>query len=463
MAQPRLAAGLTRLLSSVAAPVYLLDDERRIVYANAACAAWLRVELEQLVGRVCSFHSSVVTSAEDAVVAGLCPPPEAFAGQRHTAIVSAGCGNGPLIRRRAEFIPLYDDGANSLAVLVVVETTDLPPHEAASAIDEAADPGAEATELHEQLRTFHAALRGTWQLDRLAGVSPAIERVRTQVRLAAETAAATLIVGRPGSGREHVARAIHHSPPGAESSRLIPLSCSTLGAELLQSTLAAALGNRDVRDARPAGTLLLNDVEELPAEAQAELAARLKRGSPGVRIISTATATLEAVSEKVGFRRELACALSTIVIQLPTLAERREDVPLLAQMFVEEFNAEGYRQHRGFTSEALDQLAAYPWPGNIDELAAIVREAHGRAEGSLIAPADLPQRIYLAAAASRRPRRDHEPIQLEAFLAGIERELIERALRLAKGNKTKAAGLLSLTRPRLYRRMVQLGLEKERA
>ena len=130
-------------------------------------------------------------------------------------------------------------------------------------------------------------------------------------------------------------------------------------------------------------------------------------------------------------------------------------------MFLEEFNARGGKQLSGFSPETLDQLAAYPWPGNIDELAAMVGEAFDRAERPLVSPADLPQRIYLAAAASRRPRRDAEPIELESFLAGIELELIRRALRLAKGNKTKAARLLGLTRPRLYRRMVQLGLDQQ--
>ena len=146
---------------------------------------------------------------------------------------------------------------------------------------------------------------------------------------------------------------------------------------------------------------------------------------------------------------------------MPALAERREDVPLLAQALLEEINAEGKKQLRGFTPETLDSLAAYPWPGNIDELAAMVREAHERAEGLLIGPGDLPKRIHLAAVAARHPRRELEPIDLEKHLSGIELELIERTLRLAKGNKTKAAKLLGLTRPRLYRRMVQLGLERE--
>ncbi|HKD37411.1 MAG TPA: helix-turn-helix domain-containing protein, partial [Pirellulales bacterium] len=270
-------------------------------------------------------------------------------------------------------------------------------------------------------------------------------------------------------------KAIHYTQPGGKG-RLVPLSCSNLGADLLGAKLSALMGC-DASPEKPArggwtgtlgaaldrstGTLLLNEVDELPVEVQAELLARLGQAPEGLRIVSTSQSPLDERATRGEFLSELASALSTIVIHLPTLAERREDVPLLAQMFLEELNATESKQIRGFSPEALDQLAAYPWPGNIDELAEVVRQAHLRAEGTVIGRAELPQQISLTAAANRRPRREFEPIDLEKVLAGIELELIKRALQKSKGNKTKAARLLGLTRPRLYRRMVQLGLEKE--
>jgi DNA-binding NtrC family response regulator len=142
------------------------------------------------------------------------------------------------------------------------------------------------------------------------------------------------------------------------------------------------------------------------------------------------------------------------------LAQRREDLPMLAQLFVEEANVRSTKQVAGFSSEAMDRLDAYPWPGNIDELAQMVAQAHERAEGPQITPGDLPERIHLAAAAAAHPRRPEETIVLDEFLGRVERELIRRALARAKGNKTKAAKLLGMTRPRLYRRLVQLGLEQ---
>jgi DNA-binding NtrC family response regulator len=104
-------------------------------------------------------------------------------------------------------------------------------------------------------------------------------------------------------------------------------------------------------------------------------------------------------------------------------------------------------------------MADYSWPGDLGELEEMIEEAHAQAEGPLIAPHDLPQRLMLASQASARPAKADETIKLEAYLAEIEHELIERALARAKGNKTKAARLLGMTRPRFYRRLVQLGLD----
>lgn len=146
------------------------------------------------------------------------------------------------------------------------------------------------------------------------------------------------------------------------------------------------------------------------------------------------------------------------MIELPPLAERREDIPLLAQSFLEDLNARGGKQLRGFAADAMDRLSLYDWPGQIDELSALIREAFMQAEGFEIKSQDLPKKLHLAAEAARYPRPAPETIDLEKFLTQVETELIQRALQQAKGNKSQAARLLGITRPRLYRRMVQLGL-----
>jgi DNA-binding NtrC family response regulator len=135
-----------------------------------------------------------------------------------------------------------------------------------------------------------------------------------------------------------------------------------------------------------------------------------------------------------------------------------DDVPLLAQHFVEELNAEGGRQLSGFSPAALDLLASHPWPGDVQELAHAVREAGQQTGGPRILPVDLSDRVHLALHAAAHPPREPETIELDAFLAAIEKELLQRALAQARGNKSRAAQLLGVNRARLLRRLVQLGL-----
>jgi DNA-binding NtrC family response regulator len=463
-----MASELTRLLAAVSAPVYLLDGARRMVYCNPACASWVELSAEEMAGQVCAYHSSPTADPVALKIAGLCPPPEVFSGERVAATVVCRRENGKLSRRRAEFIPLAESADDECDVLAVVEGTDLPAEADRSIADGngvARRPATEASALHERLQQIHDELRRHLAMDRLLGGSAVMARVRSQVRLAAAGEATVLVVGSAGSGRQHVALAVHDDRPAEQPGTFLPLSCEVLGADLLRSTLSALL-TRHRGEGKPPATLLLNDVDQLPPEVQAELVGALGSSPPPLRIISTAVAPLDDLAAAGQFRHDLACVLSTVVIRLPSLADRTEDIPLLAQMFLEELNAAPrkgttVKQLRGFSPETLDQLAAYAWPGNIDELGAVVRQAYAKAEGQQITPGDLPQRIYLAADTARHPRRPPQPIELEQVLAKIESELIGRAMRLSKGNKTSAARLLGLTRPRLYRRMVQLGLEQE--
>jgi len=228
---------------------------------------------------------------------------------------------------------------------------------------------------------------------------------------------------------------------------LAQASAATLSAATPQ---AAAL-------ARPA-TLLLGDVDQLDPDVQKHLMRTLASLRGALRLIATSREPLGALAARGAFRSDLACALATVEIRLPRLAERVEDAPLLAQMFVEEQNRRGARQIAGLSAEALDRVAAYPWPRNVAELAEAIAAAHAQAEGSKIVPGDLPAKIQRLAEATARPRKQDETIVLEEFMGRIEEQLIRRALDRAKGNKAKAARLLGMTRPRLYRRLVQLGL-----
>jgi len=207
-------------------------------------------------------------------------------------------------------------------------------------------------------------------------------------------------------------------------------------------------------------TILLTGVDLLPPEVQPDVARWLAAGPQSVRFMATSIEPVDQLVVAKKLRPDVAHPLSTLAIDLPPLAERREDIPLIAHLLLEDLNGQSEKQLRGVAPEAMDQLVQHNWPGQIDELAKIVREAFGQAEGFELTPTDLPKRLRQAAEAARFARPPAEPIDLEKFLSQIETELIQRAMRQAKGNKTKAAKLLGLNRPRLYRRMVQLGLER---
>jgi DNA-binding NtrC family response regulator len=442
---------LIRLFDQAVDPVYVVDGRWRIVYLNEACARWVGRERSALVGAECRYHSQLDEQGEVPPAARLCPPPQVFGGEYATVRVSMDAAQG---NREISFLPLLNDDGDVSAVWATVAAA----HDA-PATSSAAVSALDAAALHARLAEFRRSLAPRYRLERLVGDSPAMRRVRSQVVAAAQCSANVLIVGPPGSGRGHVARTIHFAAAGSESVPFVPLACALLGAELLQTTIRAL--------ARPViagpsstkrGTLLLNDVDLLPAEARAELLGFLRTGELPLRVIATARQPLADLPGDDVRQLELAGELSTLVIELLPLAQRREDLPLLAQSLLEERNAESGKQLAGFTAEALERLAHYSWPGEHRELRETVAHAHAQASTPWIAPDDLPRRLSLAADAARHPRPSEEQIDLEKFLGEIERELIERALARARGNKTLAAKLLGMTRPRLYRRLVQLGL-----
>jgi DNA-binding NtrC family response regulator len=434
---------LAKVLAAVGEPLYVVAADRRLVFVNEACAAWTGIDAGELVGQDCRYGAAPEATRLAAVVATLCPPPEAFGGRRITAPVVLP---GPTeLTRQVEFIPLVTGDEGAAVVLAMAREAQV---ESASAAEETA-----GVELHARLQRYRGRLAIRHHVDRLLGDSPAMRLVRAQARLAAGSSVSVSVVAPSGSG-EQVGRAIHYGEGTGETGPLVPLACPLLDTDLLQATLRGLARNRNT-GRRPA-TLLLEDVGSLGEGAQTELFQWLAGGDFPVRVISTSQAALTEIGP---FRADLACALSTLVIRLPPLAERMRDLPLLAQWYIEQINVGGAKQIGGCSPEAIDRMADYSWPGDLQELQATIAEAHARAEGPLIGPQDLPQRLALASQASARPGKPDETIKLEAYLAEIELELIRRALNRAKGNKTKAARLLGMTRPRFYRRLVQLGLE----
>ncbi len=446
---------LGHMLDRSGRPVYVLDDDGVIVFYNKACQQWLGLESDELLGRRCTYHSEPEATGADALAASLCPPPGVFGGQEAAAAVCRVDEAGRTAYRGVRFIPLGAAAGEVIGVAAILDADDLPEPPAPPADVE---PG--SARLHELLQRFRRETVSLYGIDRLVGDSPAMRRARAQVELAAGSRASVLLVGPPGSGRQQMATAIHYGTTPETAGTMVPLGCALLGPGLIRATVGAvaAIGRPGQQPAP--STLLLMQADQVAVEIQKDLAAMLSARPPQLRLIATAEQPLGDLARRGRYGEELAGLLSTITIELPPLAQRREDLPLLAQVFLEEANARGGKQLAGFSPEALDRLDAYSWPGNIDELAQMVAESQRRADGPEILPEHLPERLRWVAEAASRPRRKEEAIVLDEFLGRIERELIRRALGRAKGNKAKAARLLGLTRPRLYRRMVQLGLEQ---
>lgn len=449
---PSPARSLLRLIEEAALPVYALDRQRRIVFANRALGEWVGQSPEGLVGLRCDYHAGGGDKVSSDLGAALCPPPEAFGGEGGAGIVARMSGeNRPHEQRPAQFVwlPAAADDQGLLLVVVAAE---------ASAHTFKKDGQVTPEHLHALLQHLRGRMGRRFQIGQLIGESDAIRRVREQVRVAAAARTRVLIVGPPRSGREHVARTIHYGQPAAATGPLVPIDCSLVDAERMQVTLTALLRRRAESPNQAPPAALLLGVDRLRAEAQQELAGFLLLPGVDLHTLATSRAPLQRLAAKGKFRRDLAYALSTLTIALPSLRNRAGDIPLLAQHFLEETNAGGGRQLSGFAPAAMEVLEAHSWPGNVEELAQAVREACGRATGPLVVLPDLPDRIHLARHAAAYPPREDEAIQLDDFLAEIEKELLQRALSKARGNKSKAAQLLGMNRARLLRRLVQLGL-----
>lgn len=443
--------GLSSALSTSPRPIYAMDRQRRIIYANAACAEWLKVPVGDLLEAECDYHCEASDVSGAGLGNALCPPPETFQGRRTTTVLSCPLASGGLTQRSAEFFPVgaTTDGRN--CVLAIVGPQDERPSAGRSVVEPS------SAQLHRRLSELRQELGETYRVSQILGDDPATLRAREQVRLAVESKSRVVVTGPSGSGREHIARTIHYGWGRQVSVPLAPLACHLLDADLLEATITSFMaGCAELATEQPAALLLL-EVDQLPPDGQAALAGILSIQELNVRTIATSRASLELLSEQGNFRRDLALSLATIPINIPPLRERPSDIPLLAQHFLERQNVAHDRQLAGFTEEAMDQLVLHPWPGNVNELHDLVSQSCQRAQGPWVKASDLPDKIRLTAEAMAHPVTD-ESIVLDEFLEQIEKELLQRALGKAKGNKAKAARLLGIPRARVIRRAEHFGL-----
>lgn len=456
------------LLEDAARPIYVVTADRKIVYCNRGLTEWLGIEADHVIGRWVEYHSESDATGTEPLF-GLCPPPSALVGREATGTVTCVQQDGRLVHRQGQFIPLIGrqfganqdhsrtaDGGHSCSVMAIVETANLSTEELSQSLSaESSD------ELHLTIRRFRRGQSTRFALETLLGESSVIQRVRAQVQCAASSKTNVLIVGRCGSGRTHLAKAIHYTSDHEHQYPLLPLN----GIGLTQDTLRRTVGKlKQAKTAHSRETLLIMNVDQLSADLQIQLAKTLEDKQISACCIGTMTEQESADGRPCDWQNgdqlnpRLGNLLSTITIRVPRVIDRLEDVPLIAQCFLESCNQGHAKQIGGLAPETTDLLTLYTWPGEVAELKQVIEQAHANCRGHRIEPKDLPDVIHHALGAASLTHRLPEPINLDAFLQRIERELVERAMQQANGNKTEAAKLLGLSRPRLYRRLVQLGL-----
>jgi DNA-binding NtrC family response regulator len=446
-------------------PTFWLDSELRLAWVNQAWESLTGHSSESVMGIACHAHAPTRGDDPADLAASFHPPPESLAGQPVGTSVLIIHAAGDRIWRRVEFWPFRDEHNGLLGILGVVRGES----------DSPSAPDTDANRLHVELLEVRRRLHKEAGFDSLLGLGPAHRRLLEQVRLAAGTAAPVLLFGEPGTGKRHVARAIHQNGPG-RNQPLVPFDSEALPAEVLERELAVALGARDspAPDEPPAraggrprlalgegSTLLIREIFLLPRDLQARLAASL---DSSVRLIGTTVLDPDIALSTEQVRPELYFILTTLVVRLRPLRERRDELPVLAQHLLERANQRGGTQRPGFSPQALAVLSSYDWPGNFHELARVIDHAHGslRSHKAWVDLEDLPASIRGNLGAAYIPPAAAGPIKpLDQLLTEVEQHAIERALRQARGNKSRAADLLGISRPRLYRRINELNLPDE--
>jgi DNA-binding NtrC family response regulator len=300
-----------------------------------------------------------------------------------------------------------------------------------------------------QFRQQQASRFAEGRCESLVGDSPAMKRIRNQVAAAATSGANVLVRGSDTAQLADIAQAIHYRRYAEGDGALWTLDA----AEALPNELIRVL--QAIARAEEPGTLVIESIDHLQGEQQAELLTHASRGEWRIPIIATSITSDESGDSTLS--DELSALLTTFYVDVPPLASRPEDIPTLVEWFLADLNRDEPKQVT-VSSDTLDLLMLYPWPGELTELRDLVAKAHVRARGRAITPRDLPRTLQhsvdAAALATDRP----QPIDLDAYLSRVESALVLRALELAGGNKAEAARLLGVSRPRLYRKLEQMGL-----
>ncbi|MEO6005931.1 MAG: sigma-54 dependent transcriptional regulator [Opitutus sp.] len=333
--------------------------------------------------------------------------------------------------------------------------------------------------LEVEVKQLHERLDEKFSFEGIIGNSPRLQEVIDRVRLVAPSRATILIDGESGTGKELIAQAIHQSSPRSRAA-FIAVHCAALSENLLESELfgherGAFTGASERRIGRfesaDGGTLFLDEIGEISASIQVKLLRFLETKSIervggskpidlDVRLVAATNRTLEALVREGKFREDLFFRLNVVRITMPPLRIRPEDIPLLLAHYIKMFSDENGVPPLTLEPGALHTLQAYPWPGNIRELRNFCENAVVLRRGGSLTEYDLEPKYRGAAAADGSPQGTAPLPAISAPGASLsveesEKRLLREALIKARGNRTKAAEMMGLSRRTLHRKIAQ--------
>ena len=326
--------------------------------------------------------------------------------------------------------------------------------------------------LHEQVEQLQAAASERFGFENIVGSSTAMASVFEQVSAVAPSDATVLVTGPTGTGKELIGKAIHFNST-RKRGPLVQVNCGALPSGLLESELfghekgaftGAIRQHKGRFEQADGGTLMLDEVGEMPLETQVKLLRVLESGefqrvggtstmSVDVRIVAATNRTLREEVQANRFREDLFYRLNVFEIALPPLSQRMEDIPNLVEHFVQKFAVQHRKSVNDVSRAAMDTLMGHAWPGNIRELEHTVERAIILADRDTITQFELPDPVH----PTSMPE-EHGTLNIAEILRTKERELVEAALRAEGGIQARAARRLGVSRANLNYRIQKLGI-----
>ncbi|MBI5250394.1 MAG: sigma-54-dependent Fis family transcriptional regulator [Desulfomonile tiedjei] len=320
-------------------------------------------------------------------------------------------------------------------------------------------------------------IENLFDASRIVGRSLKMKEVLETVAMVAPTEATVLVLGESGTGKELIANALHQGSARTDK-RFIKVNCAALPETLLESELfghekgafTGAVGRRPGRfELADGGTIFLDEIGEMTLATQAKLLRVLQEreieplGSTrtvkvDIRIVTASNRILREEVRRGNFREDLFYRLNVVPITIPPLRERREDIPLLIEHFLNIYNEKNGRHLLGFHPRALDAIMRYSWPGNIRELENVVERAVILSKDDYVPFSDLPEAIR-GASGDQLSEQAREGIRPGMTIREMEKELIMKTLEDNDGNRTRAARVLGITRRTLQHKLKEYDLE----